>query len=109
MIDAITNKPTATAGAKTTAAKSVQGSFQSALASTAARVTEPQDTLQISGMSDWEKLAELKRLHEQTDYSGMSNIERYRTIEDRFEACFPVMAMHSNIYEIGRASCRERV
>lgn len=37
MIDAITNKPTATAGAKTTAAKSVQGSFQSALASTAAK------------------------------------------------------------------------
>lgn len=98
MIDAITNKPTAAPGAKTTAAKSVQGSFQSALASTAAKVTEPQDSLQISGMSDWEKLAELKRLHAQTDYSGMSNIERYRTIEDRFEACFPVMAMHSNIY-----------
>lgn len=98
MIDAITNKPTATPGAKTTAAKSVQGSFQSTLASTAAKVSEPQDTLQISGMSDWEKLAELKRLHEQTDYSGMDELERYRLIHDRFESYFPLMAMKSNLY-----------
>lgn len=98
MIDAITNKPTVTTGTKTTAAKSVQGSFQSALASTAAKVSETQDTLQISGMSDWEKLAELKRLHEQTDYSGMTEVEKYKLINDRFESCFPISAMQTNIY-----------
>lgn len=98
MIDAITNKPTVTAGAKSTAAKSVQGSFQSALASTAEKVSAPQDSLQISGMSDWEKLAEIKRLHEQTDYSGMDELERYRLIHDRFESYFPLMAMKSNLY-----------
>ncbi len=98
MIDAITNKPPATAGAKTTAAKSVRGSFQSALASTAEKVSGPQDTLQISGMSDWEKLAELKRLHEQTDYSDMSEEERVRLLANRFESCFPIHAMNSNLY-----------
>lgn len=98
MIDAITSKPTAAPGAKTTAAKSVQGNFQSTLASTAAKVTEPQDSLQISGMSDWEKLAELKRLHEQTDYSGMTEVEKYKLINDRFESCFPIAAMQTNIY-----------
>lgn len=114
MIDAITNKPTTTASTKTAAAKSASSSFQSALASTAAKVTEPQDTLQISGMSDWEKLAELKRLHEQTDYSGMDELERYRVIHDRFESCFPLMAMFSNIYgplgePLNRGSVREQV
>ena len=114
MIDAINNKPTTTASTKTTAAKAVQGGFQSALASTAAKVAEPQDSLQISGMSDWEKLAELKRLHEQTDYSGMDELERYRLIHDRFESCFPLMAMLSNIYgpsggTLNKGSIREQV
>lgn len=102
MIDAIPSRPTATTAAKTSAAKTaaasaVQGSFQSALASTAEKVSEPQDTLQISGMSDWEKLAELKRLHEQTDYSNMSIEEKIRLIDERW-SCFPIYAMSSSLY-----------
>lgn len=98
MLEGITNKPTTTASAQTTASKSVQGSFQSALSSAVTQAAQTQDTLQISGMSDWEKLAELKRLHAQTDYSGMDELERYRLIHDRFESCFPLMAMSSNLY-----------
>lgn len=99
MLDAITNRSAASAtAAKPAAANAVQGSsFQSALASTAEKVVEPQDTLQLSGMSDWEKLAELKRLHARTDYSGMSVGERIRLIEDRW-SCLPIHAMNSDLY-----------
>lgn len=97
MIEGITNRPTSTANAKTTAAQSIQGSFQSALSSAVAQTSQTQDTLEISGMSDWQKLAELKRLHTQTDYSGMSTEEKIRLIEDRW-SCFPTWAMISNLY-----------
>jgi len=49
-------------------------------------------------MSDYEKLAELKRLHSETDYSNMSAVEKYRTIESRFEEAFPVMTMRGGLF-----------
>lgn len=51
----------------------------------------------FSKMSDREKLAALAKLHNSTDYSGMTDVEKYKLINDRFEAAFP----HFNSYTGG--------
>lgn len=43
----------------------------------------------FSRMSERQKLAALAELHDSTDYSGMTDVEKYKLIEDRFEAAFP--------------------
>ena len=43
----------------------------------------------LTGMSDDQKLNLLAKLHKTTDYSGMNDVERYKLINDRFEAVFP--------------------
>lgn len=43
----------------------------------------------LTGKSDNQKLNLLTKLHKQTDYSGMNDVERYKLISDRFEAVFP--------------------
>lgn len=49
-----------------------------------------QDKLTINGYGDITyKLGELQKIHEETDYSGMSDVEIYRTIRGRFERAFP--------------------
>lgn len=98
MINSVSNSPSPRTVDRTAVAKAVQSNFRSAMTSAASQADSCQDTLQITGMSDSQKLAELKRLHEQTDYSGMTNVEKYRTINDRFEACFPVMAMMGGLF-----------
>lgn len=97
MIDRISSTPS-TVLQRTTAAKHTQGAFQSVLTSAASQAGKSEDSLQIAGMSDQQKLAELKRLHEETDYSGMSDAEKYRVINSRFEACFPIMAILGGLF-----------
>lgn len=71
---------------------SATGNFQAALAKTAkAEQTELPD---FSKMSDRQKLAALAKLHDSTDYSGMTDVEKYKLMNDRFEAAFP----HVNSY-----------
>lgn len=49
-----------------------------------------QDTLTISGYGNVpQRLAELQKLHEETDYSGMTDIEIDKLIEERYEKAFP--------------------
>lgn len=48
-----------------------------------------QDSVDLSTMSYEQRLVELRKLHEQTDYSKMSDAERAKTIDDRFEEAFP--------------------
>ncbi|QAT42098.1 hypothetical protein [Aminipila luticellarii] len=49
-----------------------------------------KDTLNISGYANVpQRLAELQKLHEETDYSGMTDMEIYKLINDRYEQAFP--------------------
>lgn len=71
------------------------GNFQAMPTRTAkAEQTELPD---FSKMSDREKLAALAKLHNSTDFSGMTDVEKYKLINDRFEAAFP----HLNSYTGG--------
>lgn len=98
MIDKISGTPNTSLYRTAVAASTVQKDFRSALTSAANQADKSEDSLQISGMSDQQKLAELKRLHEETDYSGMSEVEKYRVIHDRFNACFPIMAILGGLF-----------
>lgn len=86
--------------------------FQAAIASCTS-LQELQDTLELStlngtgyvppipdfsGMSDSRKLAVIQRLHEQTDYSGMTEAEKYKTISERFSAAFDQLTLHTGIF-----------
>lgn len=53
-------------------------------------VNKNEDTLTISGYGNVsQKLVELQKIHEETDYSGMSDMEIYKLINDRYENAFP--------------------
>lgn len=52
----------------------------------------------FSKMSDRQKLEAIRELHNQTDYSGMTNTEKYGVIISRIEAAFPYMAMRAGLY-----------
>lgn len=84
--------------------------FQAALA---AQISESKDTLTLSTpegtgyvpptpdfsrMTDSRKLAVLQRLHEQTDYSGMTEAEKYKLINERFSAAFDQLTLHTGIF-----------
>lgn len=49
----------------------------------------------LTGMSDKQKLDLLYKLHKQTDYSGLNDVERYKLISDRFEAVFPNQMLYT--------------
>ncbi|QHI72209.1 hypothetical protein [Aminipila terrae] len=54
--------------------------------------SEGGDTLTISQKENIkQKLEELKKIHEQTDYSGMADVEKYRLISKRYDKGFPCM------------------
>lgn len=56
----------------------------------------------FSGMSDSQKLSTLRKLHDATDYSNMTPVERYKLIHERVEAAFPnAMAIRSGLYGPG--------
>lgn len=84
--------------------------FQAALA---AQISESKDTLTLSTpegtgyvpptpdfsrMTDSRKLAVLQRLHEQTDYSGMTEAEKYKLINERFSAAFDQLTLYTGIF-----------
>lgn len=52
----------------------------------------------FSKMSDAQKLEALKQLHNETDYSGMTNLEKYYVINSRVEAAFPYLAICSGYF-----------
>lgn len=54
----------------------------------------------LTGMNDREKLRTLAELHDATDYRGMSDVQRYKLIQDRFEAVFPNQLLYST-YDYG--------
>lgn len=79
----------------------------------AAQISESKDTLTLSTpegtgyvppipdfsrMTDSRKLAVLQRLHEQTDYSGMTEAEKYKLINERFSAAFDQLTLHTGIF-----------
>lgn len=66
------------------------GTFQAALAETKKAEKTSQTAIpDFSNMSDRQKLAALAKLHDSTDYSGMTDVEKYKLMNDRFEAAFP--------------------
>ena len=68
------------------------GNFQAIMSKTAkAEQTELPD---FSKMSDRQKLAALAKLHNSTDFSGMTDVEKYKLINDRFEAAF-LISIHT--------------
>jgi len=67
----------------------VSGSFDEAMAATLLKGTsKTQDTVSLSTGSYQQRLDKLKKLHESTDYSGMTDLEAMRLVEDRFRTAF---------------------
>lgn len=99
---------TAPVKAPFTAAKAEQGGsdFRSVLEETSKAVQTAQTSKtskvpelpDFSKMSDTQKLAELKRLHNETDYSGMTSFEKLNLIESRVQAAFPYFAILSGYF-----------
>jgi len=56
----------------------------------------------LTGKSDEQKLSLLTKLHKQTDYSGMNDVERYKLISDRFETVFPNRMLYTTYCFSGR-------
>ncbi len=51
------------------------------------------DTITISQRGNiTQKLEDLKKIHQQTDYSRMTDVEKYRSIKDRYDEFFPCIA-----------------
>lgn len=55
----------------------------------AEKVEKSQDSIEIKNLSFEQRLSMVRQQHEATDYSGMTDAERLRTIDERFEAAFP--------------------
>lgn len=49
----------------------------------------------FSKMTDKQKISALATLHNATDYSGMTDVEKYKLMNDRFEAAFPVLGAYT--------------
>lgn len=56
----------------------------------------------LTGMSDDQKLNLLTKLHKQTDYSALNDVERYKLISDRFETVFPNRMLYTTYCFGGR-------
>lgn len=83
--------------AKTAAAS---GSFRAAMEKAAGTEKAAQTAMpDFSRMNDRQKLAALAALHDATDYSGMTDVEKHKLIEERFEAAFPdYLAYRGGLY-----------
>lgn len=81
----------APAEAKKTAAPARTDSFQSVLteAERAEQAAKTPELPNFAKMTDKQKLSALATLHDATDYSGMTDAEKYKLMNDRFEAAFP--------------------
>ena len=79
--------------------------FQSVLTKEerAEQAAKAPDLPNFSKMTDWQKLSALATLHDATDYSGMTDAETYKLINDRFEAAFPHLGAYQSEL-IGRDS-----
>jgi len=49
-------------------------------------------------MTDRQKLSALATLHDATDFSGMTDVEKYKLMNDRFEAAFPHVNSYMGLY-----------
>lgn len=76
------------------------GGFQAVLEKTAGAEKTAQAAMpNFSRMSDRQKLAALAALHDSTDYSGMTDVEKHKLIEGRFESAFPdLLAYNAGLY-----------
>lgn len=76
------------------------GGFQAVLEKTVRAEKTAQTAMpDFSRMSDRQKLAVLAELHDSTDYSGMTDVEKHKLIEGRFEAAFPdLLAYNAGLY-----------
>lgn len=98
MIDKV-RTPTAPGVYAARQVKAGSGSFQSILTETKKAEKASQAMPDFSNMSDRQKLAALAKLHDSTDYSGMTDVEKYKLMNDRFEAAFPnLQAYHTGLY-----------
>nr|WP_325211438.1 hypothetical protein [uncultured Oscillibacter sp.] len=79
------------AEAKRAAAPARTDSFQSVLteAERAEQAARTPELPNFAKMTDRQKLSALATLHDATDYSGMTDAEKYKLMNDRFEAAFP--------------------
>ena len=67
--------------------QSFQGSLEKVIQNK--KMTEPQDSIEFSEESDVKKLEKIKQLNDATDFSGMTDIEKYTVIIQRYEKAFP--------------------
>ncbi len=64
--------------------------FEAQKESAAKVESKDKDTITISHSGNiTQKLEELKKIHQQTDYSEMIDVEKYRVITDRYDEVFP--------------------
>ena len=98
-------RTTPAAEAKKPAAPARTDTFQSVLTKEeqAEQAAKTPDLPDFSRMTDRQKLSALATLHDATDYSGMTDVEAYRLINDRFEAAFPHLGAYQSRL-IGRDS-----
>ncbi len=89
---------TAPAEAKKTAAPARTDTFQSVLTreERAEQAARTPDLPNFSKMTDRQKLSALATLHDATDYSGMTDVEKYKLMNDRFEAAFPDLGAYES-------------
>ena len=88
----------APAEAKRTAVPSRTDTFQSVLTKEerAEQAAKTPDLPNFSKMTDRQKLSALATLHDATDYSGMTDVEKYKLMRDRFEAAFPYLGAYES-------------
>lgn len=67
--------------------QSFQGSLEKVIQNQ--KMTQPQDSIEISEESDFKKLEKLKELNDATDFSGMTDVEKFEIIEERYKKAFP--------------------
>lgn len=86
---------------KKTASPARNDTFQSVLTKEerAEQAARTPDLPNFAKMTDRQKLSALATLHDATDYSGMTDVEKYKLMNDRFEAAFPhLQAYHAGLY-----------
>lgn len=88
----------APAEAKRTAVPSRTDTFQSVLTKEerAEQAAKTPELPNFSKMTDRQKLSALATLHDATDYSGMTDVEKYKLMRDRFEAAFPYLGAYES-------------
>ncbi len=86
------------AEAKKAAAPAKMDTFQSVLTreQRAEQAARTPDLPNFAKMTDRQKLSALATLHDATDYSGMTDVEKYKLMRDRFEAAFPCLGAYES-------------